>query len=260
MCLSPATCLQGEIGTLQRGAVGSVTDGDCPLCSGPGMNAGTARASTSAEIFFLSQPTPPPPPPRRVMESQRRQITWHPPPCTQGRVCLCVCVLGGSASPGKRQPRGEARRGEAAWRRVPRGRVAAEAPLSLRVPPWRGRPGPPHRHQHQRPRFFPRLPARPPAAQGRTEAAPPWRRVSPPAPPAQRPGPAPAAGRGEARGRRARLAACPRPLPGRGGGGGGESERGPSGAVGRGFERALLPPPGGEEESESRGERLRMIT
>lgn len=144
------------------------------------MNAGTARASTSAEIFFLSQPTPPPPPPRRVMESQRRQITWHPLPCTQGRVCLCVCVLGGSASPGNRQPRGEARRGEAAWRRVPRGRVATEAPLSLRVPPWRGRPGPPHHQQHQRPRFLPRLPARPPAAQGRTEAAPPWRRGSPP--------------------------------------------------------------------------------
>lgn len=67
--------------------------------------------------------------------------------------------------------------------------------------------------------------------------------------------------RGEARGRRARLAACPRPLPGRGG----EEEEekaseGQAEQLGEGLQEPSSLPPGGEEESESRGERLRMIT
>lgn len=175
-------------------------------------------------------------------------------------MCVCEC-WGGLRFPGQAAAPG---RGEA-WR-LPRGRVAAEAPLSLRAPPWRGRRGPPHRHQQQHPRVLPRLPPRPLAAWGRTEAAPPCRRVTPsplpsPLSPPQCPGPAPALCRGEARGRRARPAACPRPLPGRGG----EEEEekaseGQAEQLGEGLQEPSSLPPGGEEESESRGERLRMIT
>ena len=159
-----------------------------------------------------------------VMESQRRQRRWHPPPRIHGWP-RASRLRGQTTAPAKRAGRRAGGRSRSKFPSggaapvlpppSPRPRGSVPVPLPDLIPPTGGRK-----------RVAAAAPccmvAASPRALGRLRGVP-------------------LTGRGEARGRRARLAACPRPLPGRGGGG--ESERGPSRSVRRGFERALLPPP-----------------